>query len=289
MHHPGLHLRDLRFADMGRILLALALLLVVLAGCGDSHLRAASRSGSVVWAVGDGGNGSDEARHVADLIGADRPRRVLYLGDVYETGTAADFRERFATVYGRLVRRMDPTPGNHDWPHHAGGYDPYWRKVKGRRLPHHYAFSVAGWRIVSVNSQTPRDAKQLAFLRRTLAGVKRGCAIVFMHRPRFNAGEHRDEQRDVDPLWRALRGKAAILLSGHDHNLQRFRPVGGTTQYVVGAGGRGRYNVNERDPRLAFSRDTTDGALRLLLKPGLARMSIVAADGRVIDGSTARC
>jgi acid phosphatase type 7 len=274
---------------MSRTPIALVLLLAVLAGCGDDDSQAASRSGAVIWAVGDGGNGTDEARRVADLIGADRPRRVLYLGDVYETGTAADFRERFASVYRSLVGRMDPTPGNHDWPQHAVGYDPYWRKVKARRLPHHYAFSVDGWRIVSVNSQTPRNGKQLAFLRRELAGVKRGCAIVFMHRPRFNAGEHRDEERDVDPLWQALRGKAAILLSGHDHDLQRFRPVGGTTQYVIGAGGRERYDVDEHDPRLAFSRDSTDGALRLRLKPGIARLSIVAANGDVIDRSTARC
>jgi hypothetical protein len=162
-------------------------------------------------------------------------------------------------------------------------------KVKGRRLPHHYALNVDGWRIISVNSQTPRNAKQLAFLRRELAGVRRGCAIVFMHRPRFNAGAHRDEERDVDPLWQALRGKAAILLSGHDYDLQRFRPVSGTTQYVIGAGGRERYDVDAHDPRLAFSRDSTDGALRLRLKPGIARQNIVAADGEVIDRSTARC
>ncbi len=274
---------------MRQATIALVLLLAVLAGCGNDELQAASRSGSIVWAVGDGGNGSDEASRVADLIRADRPRRVLYLGDVYETGTAADFREHFASVYGSLVRRMDPTPGNHEWPHHAVGYDPYWRRVKDRRLPHHYAFRVGGWRIVSVNSQTPRNAQQLAFLRRELAGVKRGCAIVFMHRPRFNAGAHRDEERDVDPLWRALRGRAAILLSGHDHDLQRFRPVGGTTQYVIGAGGRERYDVDEHDPRLAFSRDSTDGALRLRLKPGIARLSIIAVNGDVIDRSTARC
>jgi hypothetical protein len=279
----------LSFVPMSRILLALVLLLGVHAGCGGDDTQAASRAGAVVWAVGDGGNGSDEARQVARLIRADRPRRVLYLGDVYETGTAADFRERFASVYGRLVRRMDPTPGNHEWPQHAVGYDPYWRKVKGRRLPYHYAFSVGGWRIVSVNSQTPRDAKQLAFLRRELAGVKRGCAIVFMHRPRFNAGAHRSEERDVDPLWQVLQGRAAILLSGHDHDLQRFRPVGGTTQYVIGAGGRKRYDVDEHDPRLAFSRDSTDGALRLRLKPRIARLSIVAANGHVIDRSTVRC
>jgi hypothetical protein len=256
---------------------------------GSNDLKGASRAGAIAWAVGDGGDGSAEARRVADLIAGDRPRHVLYLGDVYERGTAADFRQRFAPVYRSLVRRMDPTPGNHDWGHHRVGYDPYWRRVKGRRVPHHYALSVGGWRVISLNSQTPRDRAQLAFLRRELARVKGTCAIAFMHRPRFNAGEHRNEERDVDPLWQALKGKAAILLSGHDHDLQRFKPVDGTVQYVIGAGGRERYSVNAGDPRLAFSDDSTDGALRMRLNAGVARMSIVAANGNVLDRSTVRC
>jgi Calcineurin-like phosphoesterase len=258
-------------------------------GGGGDGLRGASRAGAIVWAVGDGGNGSDQARAVARLIAGDRPSRVLYLGDVYETGTAADFRKRFVTVYGSLARRMDPTPGNHDWPQHAVGYDPYWRTVKGRTLPHHYAFSAGGWRVISLNSETPRDAKQLAFLRRQVARVHGGCAIAFMHRPRFNAGEHHDEERQVDPIWQVLRGKVAILLSGHDHDLQRFKPIAGTVQLVVGAGGRGRYHVDGADPRLAFSDDGTDGALRMQLDPGVARLSIVAANGDVLDRSTVRC
>jgi predicted phosphodiesterase len=271
------------------VLLAGAAAAFALTRGGGGGLKGASRAGAIVWAVGDGGNGSDEARQVADLIAGDRPRRVLYLGDVYETGTAADFRERFATVYGSLARRMDPTPGNHDWGRHAVGYDPYWRRVKGRRMPHHYALSVGGWRVISVNSETPRDRAQLGFLRRELARVDGSCALVFMHRPRFNAGLHRDEQRAVDPLWRELRGKAAILLSGHDHDLQRFKPVDGTVQLVIGAGGRERYRVKQGDRRLAFARNGVDGALRMRLNPGVAQLSIVAANGDVLDRSTVHC
>ena len=256
---------------------------------GGSDLKSASRTGTIVWAVGDGANGSDQARQVAGLIAGDRPRRVLYLGDVYERGTAAEFRDHFATVYGSLARRMDPTPGNHDWGDHAVGYDPYWRKLKGRRLPHHYAFSAGGWRIISLNSETPRDGAQLAFLRRELARAKGGCALAFLHRPRFNAGLHRDEERDVEPIWRVLRGKVAILLSGHDHNFQRFKPVAGTVQLIAGAGGRGRYHVNGGDRRLAFSDDGSYGALRMQLIAGRARLSMVAASGDVLDRSTVRC
>ena len=157
----------------------------VVLSCGDPP-SAAPRTGSIVWAVGDGGNGSDEARTLERVIARDNPRRVLYLGDVYEHGTATDFRKRFETVYGPLAARMDPTPGNHDWPNHATGYDPYWRKIKGHRLPHHYAFSLSGWRIISLNSETPDNAAQLRFARRQVKG--RRCVLAFMHRPRFNAG-----------------------------------------------------------------------------------------------------
>ncbi len=272
--------------------LLLALLLAaatLLLSCGSSGGTAAPRAGAIVWAVGDGGNGSDEARKVAKMIAADRPRRVLYLGDVYETGTATDFKQRFATVYSALAPRMDPTPGNHDWPNHATGYDPYWRKIKGRRLPHQYAYTLSGWRIISLNSETPNDAGQLHYLRRQLARSSSTCVIAFMHRPRFNAGLHRDQQRDVDAIWQELRGRARLLLSGHDHDFQRFKVVDGTTQLVIGAGGRERYKVNGSDRRLAFSNDRSDGALRMQLQPGRANLRIVRADGRVLDRSSVRC
>jgi acid phosphatase type 7 len=273
------------------LLVAIALLLgaAVVAIARDHDAPRLSRTGTIVWAVGDGGNGSAEAKRVARTIAADRPRRVLYLGDVYEHGTARDFKRRFATVYGSLAGRMEPTPGNHDWPNHATGYAPYWRAVKGRRVPYRYALSLGGWRIISLNSQTPDSAAQLRFLRSQIARAKTTCVLAFMHRPRFNAGEHRGEQRDVEAIWKALRGRATLLLAGHDHDFQRFKPVDGVTQIVAGAGGRERYRVDAGDPRLAFSDDTSDGALRMQLQPGRARLQIVRADGRVLDRSTVSC
>ena len=274
-----------------RALLLVAALAATLAGCGDADPAPSqpSRSGTIVWAVGDGANGSEEARGVARLIAADRPSRVLYLGDVYEHGTAGEFREHFTGVYGSLARRMDPTPGNHDWGNHPVGYDPYWRRVKGRAVPYHYAFNAGAWRFISLNSQTPDDPGQLDFLRRELRRATSTCVLAFMHRPRFTAGKHEDEQQAVEPLWRGLRGRAALLVSGHDHNLQRFRRIGGTVQFVIGAGGRSHYDVDEGDDRLAFSDDRADGALRMQLQPGRAELRIVRADGRVLDRSTVRC
>lgn len=256
---------------------------------GVAFPSAADRSApATIWAVGDGANGSDDARRLARRIAADRPSRVLYLGDVYETGTASNFRDHFAGVYGGLAPIIAPTPGNHDWGNHEVGYDPFWRGITGRPTPRWYAFTIGGWRIVSVNSEEPDEPAQLRFLDRELARRADRCAIVFLHRPRMNAGLHGDAD-EVEPIWSRARGRAALVLAGHDHNLQRFAPVDGTTQFVVGAGGRERYGVDESDPRLAFARDDVDGALRLRLRPGRADLRIVTAAGVVVDRSSATC
>lgn len=242
---------------------------------------------AVVWAVGDGADGSDAARRVAARILANRPRRVLYLGDVYESGSPADFRERFATVYGGLARITAPTPGNHDWPAHPEGYDAYWRSVTGAPTPPWYAFTIGGWRIVSLNSETPDNADQLSWLDGELRRNDGNCMLAFWHRPRFSAGRHGD-QDSTAPLWDALRGQAAIVVSGHDHDLQRFRPRDGIVQFVAGAGGRHRYSV-AADSRLAFASDTVDGALRLSLAPGRAAAEFIAANGSTLDRTTVAC
>jgi hypothetical protein len=269
---------------------------LALAGCGGGGSApglgeldpAAPDRGVVVWAVGDGGADGEHERRVARLIAGDDPAHVLYLGDVYDTGTPEEFRA-FADVYGPLVKRMWPTPGNHEWGNHATGYDPFWRETLGRPLPHRYERRAGGWTLLSVNSETPDDPRQLSWLADRATSGGGTCRIAFWHRPRFNAGKHRNEEIATDTLWGAVAGRVAIVLSGHDHDLQRFHAVDGTAQYIAGAGGRSHYDVNEGDPRLAFSDDTTDGALRITLMRRSAELQFVAADGTILDRSTVAC
>jgi len=274
---------------MGLRCAAVLVCALTLGACGKGERAPADPSReTIVWAVGDGGSSSDPARRVAALIAHDEPDHVIYLGDVYENGTRAEFESNFAAVYGDLVDRMWPTPGNHEWANRAEGYAPFWREVLGERLPYHYAREAGGWEVLSANSLTPDNQGQLAWLRRR-AAAGGDCRIVFWHHPRMNAGEHRDETGKVTALWDAIAGHARILLSGHDHNLQRFLTVDGTAQYVSGAGGHSRYGVDREDPHLAFADDGTEGALRIALRPGRADLRFVAADGTVLDKSTLTC
>lgn len=271
-------------------LLALVAAGTILAACGEQRAPApAAQGGAVtVWAVGDGATGSDDARALGERIAADRPARLLYLGDVYPDGTREDFEERYDPVYGALAAVTEPTPGNHEWPTRAQGYVPYWTEAKGRRPPEFYAFELAGWQLISLNSEAPHggDSAQVAYLRaqRRRAGT---CRLAFWHRPRFSAGDYGEE--DVGPLWDALRGHAALVLNGHDHNTQRFAPRDGITQIVAGAGGANLYPVDEAEPGLAWSNDSDIAALRLTLRRGRADYAVVTADGRTLDRGRVRC
>jgi len=219
-----------------------------------------------------------------------RPTRVLYLGDVYESGTAADFRSNFTGTFGARKRRTLPTPGNHDWPNHAEGYDPYWATVTGRRPPSFYAVHTAGWQLLSLNSEEPLGpgSAQVRWLRSRLSG-QGTCRLAFWHRPRYSAGQRHGDQPDVAPLWNAVRGRAALVVNGHEHDMQQLRPQAGTTPLVSGAGGRGHYSVDRQDRRVAWANDRDYGALRVDLRPGSARFAFVAAGGRELRRGSVAC
>jgi hypothetical protein len=250
-----------------------------------------SKRRATVWAVGDGADGGERARRVADVIARSRPDRVLYLGDVYDQGTAEEYAENYRPLYGRFDRITAPTPGNHEWPRHEEGYDPYWRKANPR-LPRDrrwYSFKTAGWEIISLNSQEEHaeGTPQQRWAERAVREPGT-CRIAFWHRPFLNAGRHGD-QADVEPLWNTVRDHAVLVLSGHDHNLQHFKRTEGMVQLVAGAGGHGFYPSNENDPRLVWDEDDEAGAVRLELRRGLARFSFVNEDGRTLHRGRVRC
>lgn len=285
-----------------RRLLALALTALVAAcGGGDGGVPAApderhgfpsvprSADAVKVWAIGDGANGSASSRALAEMVARDEPDLVLYTGDVYDQGTAEEFETNVRSPYGPLLERMLPTPGNHDWPNRAQGYDPFWESVTGKPTPHYYAVRAGGWDILSLNSEgevAPGDAQTRWVERQTRQGGT--CRLAFWHRPRFSAGSHGD-QESSDPLWIAVRDRVALVVNGHEHNLQRFPLYQGVVQLISGAGGKDHYEVDDADTRPAFTDDDVDGGVRLTLRRDSAAYEFVAVDGRVLDAGRVPC
>ena len=214
----------------------------------------------MLWALGDSDR-TAAGRAVARQVGKAPFDRLLYLGDVYDSGTAKEYRRRYHPILGRFAKRTAPTPGNHEWGNRETGYDPYWRRAHGSAPPSYYAFRAGGWQILSLNSQAPHDegSAQVRWLKDQVR-AEGTCRLAFWHEPRYSAGPHGD-QRGVAPFVEALRDRAALTLTGHDHGLQRFEPLHGITHIVSGAGGRHLYGVEE-DPLLAFADGDTYGAVR---------------------------
>jgi hypothetical protein len=276
----------LKAGTLLRAVIALALALALAASL------AAAAQAEVLWAVGDGAVPGDDDDALAARVQSEGLDRLLYLGDVYESGTAAEFQTRYAPGFGRFKPVTSPTPGNHEWANRAQGYEPYWGELAPRNDGGHwYSYDYADWHIVSLNSEesTSASSRQAAWLRQDLARYDGTCTIAFWHKPRFSAGSHGDSPA-TQPLWDALAGHAVMVLSGHDHNYQRLKPVAGITQFVVGSGGRHEnVTVNPKDTRLAYYNDTSVAALRLQLSAGLARRVLVGKSGGRYDTGSTSC
>ena len=80
---------------------------------------------------------------VASMVAARRVDRLLYLGDVYESGTEHEFQANYDAVYHRFDAITAPTIGNHEWPNVATGYVPYWTAARGKPPPLWYAFAAS--------------------------------------------------------------------------------------------------------------------------------------------------
>lgn len=245
-----------------------------------------------VWAVGDGGDGGSNARRVAALIARDPPDRFFYLGDVYDGETLAEYNAEYGDVFGRFDRVAAPTPGNHEWPVHENGYDRYWQLTKAQPQPPWYDFTLAGWQVFSLNSEANHSSgsPQVRWLKQRLDGSPQfgNCRLGFWHRPFFSAGKYQGEGGDLAPFWNALRGRARLVLSAHDHNMQRFAPRDGITQLIAGSGGHGRYPVGDA-PGLEFANDSDYGALRLELRRGRAKFAFFSIDGERLDSGQVSC
>jgi len=264
----------------------------------------------VVAAVGDGVDGRGGILEVADMIAAWNANLLLYLGDVYERGSPAEFVNYWggqSGPMGRFTAITNPTPGNHEYQldPEASGYFDFWDNV-----PHSYAVTAGGWRIISIDTNRQYrgrgpTSRQYGWLRDELRANADRCTLVFAHHPRFTAGEHMAEGDAIASLWSLMVAEGADLyLSGHEHNYQRWEPLDGSgapsatglTQIIAGTGGMSRYPVTD-DPRLVRSFDGVEsalGAVRIVLAPTEARLEYRATDpvdprGRLLDAATIPC
>jgi hypothetical protein len=266
------------------VLLALAAASCSLALAGPAYAQ-------TVWAVGDGADSGTQDDALAAQIQGSGVDKFLYLGDVYETGTAQEFNDYYNPGFGRMKSITDPTPGNHEYPNRAQGYDPYWGPAfEQPNGGHYYSFDFGGFHFVSLDSEEDSSggSAQVAWLRRDLALYPGTCTIAFSHRPRYSAGPQWNTT-SMEAPWQALSGHAVMLLSGHVHNYQRHFPNRGLTQFVVGTGGHEVSSPDRLDPRIARAYGGVVGALRLRLLLGAVTYQFIGNGGQLLDSGQIEC
>jgi hypothetical protein len=103
---------------------------------------------TVVYALGDGADGSAVSRALATYVTSQNPDRFFYLGDVYETGTAVEFANNYEPLYGALAAKTDPVLGNHESGNRSSGYYPYSQGKRGwtqEQAKHRSYVDASGW------------------------------------------------------------------------------------------------------------------------------------------------
>lgn len=229
---------------------------------------------------------------------------VLALGDLaYPRGTAADFARCYEPTWGHFKSRTLPVPGNHDYKiPGAAAYFAYFGARAGKPGKGYYSVDLPGWHIVALNSNIDSgpDSEQLKWLQTDLAGNRQSCILAFWHHPRFTSGYHGDTA-GVAAMWETLYASGAgIVLSGHEHNYERFAPLDakgnpderrGIRSFVVGTGGAKPYDlIRARHEHSEAWYGQGWGVLRLRLYPGRYEWEFLpAGSGTFRDAGAGEC
>ena len=273
-------------------LLVVALSLLLLPACADDEARPSAQSTSttesereerpgIVLVAGDVAlceRPEDEA--TAEVVAAalaEHPDAVVAVaGDLaYDSGTATEFSNCYEPSWGRFKEKTRPAPGNHEYgTQYAAGYFGYWGSAAGEKSKGWYSYDVGPWHVVAINSNCNQegvggcglDSEQGRWLAADLVANAGKCTLGYWHHPRFSSGYHGTDEK-MEPLWRiAVTGGMDVIVNGHDHHYERFAPVDGTRQFVVGTGGAWRYPVVTAEQGSEVRHSGTPGVLQLTLR-----------------------
>jgi 3',5'-cyclic AMP phosphodiesterase CpdA len=217
-----------------------------------------------------------EAAHPADLL--------LTLGDNDYTESPPAFRQNWKDAFGWLGAagvEVRGTLGNHDVHVDGGRYELDPLNMPAKR----YERSLPGLDLFVLNSNSVGD-RQTAWLKQHLAASTAKWKVVSFHHPAYTCGGYLSNPAVLSrwvPLFRQY--GVQLVLSGHDHNYQRFAPSHGVTYLVHGGGGQELYSLRSCPagyPRRAFARKS-HGFLDLVVRPNTLRVRAVNLSGHAID------
>ncbi|MBA2384167.1 MAG: hypothetical protein H0V68_05835 [Actinobacteria bacterium] len=250
---------------------------------------------------------SGNSKAVRDVIAAANPEIVLGLGD-FQYENIDTISNGFDLLYGAKPNGLWPLFRTTAGPTHdvSSCTDTRYADYFGRPAMSGYSFDLGAWHIIQLPSASYRygcgTASVLSWLKNDLASSTTRCTLAFWHEPYWTrpTSEHPTRTSAVRPWVQALYdANAELILSGHQHNYQRFAPqtpddqldpARGIRSFIVGTGGIGTYGFTGSAANLETSDATTYGALKLTLSDGSYDFQFVrAAGGTFTDSGTGTC
>jgi hypothetical protein len=254
--------------------------------------------------------GAGDIADCRDLSGAEAtaklllkiPGTVMAVGDLaYPDGTAENFK-CYDRTWGREKMRTRPAPGNHEF-HSAGAasYFKYFGDSAGDPSKGYYSYELGSWHIVVLNSECGEaggcgaGAEQEKWLRKDLADYPAACTLAYFHKPLFSSGGAHGDDLLMKPLWEALyQGGADVVVNGHDHDYERFRPqtpdgkadlVRGIRECVVGTGGKNHRPFGLPHANSEIRNADAFGVLKLTLMKGKYAWEFLPEHGKTFTDS----
>ena len=246
----------------------------------------ASAGNPVITAAGDIADPDPTAatEATAALITSIEPTVALTLGDnAYPEGALDDYLDGYDPTWGAFLSTTRPAIGNHEYESSetAEGYFQYF----GSSSPgSYYSFNVGTWHLISLDSNCEKvggctpGTPQHEWLSADLAADPGKCTLAYWHHPRWSSGTVHGNSSQVAPFMDLLYDAGAdVVLSGHEHNYERFAPQTpdgaldperGIVEFVVGTGGHSLYPLGTPDPNSLVRSSASFGVLRMTLRPG---------------------
>ncbi len=190
-------------------------------------------------ALGDTGTGGAAQLAIARRMSAEPFDLMLFLGDIaYDDGTPSQLESRFFAVYRDFLRYVPayPAMGNHE--RHTRKGAPYLEAFVLPEPERYYSFDWGDVHFVATDT-THRDAAQLTWLDADLTKNKLPWVIVYGHHPMYT-NSLRGPQEGIRAAFAEIvqRHRVDLVVTGHEHQYERFRISG--VNYVVSGGGGGQ-------------------------------------------------
>jgi hypothetical protein len=236
--------------------------------------------------IGDNGNGNPEQYEVGRQMAAARARfpfeLVIMLGDnLLGRQQPEDFVLKFERPYAPLLEAgvtFQAALGNHDVQTNRfyKGFN-----MNGERY-YTYARKHVRFFVLDTNQM---EAKQLAWLDKSLGESKDAWKICYFHHPLYSdGGRHGSDVQLrvlIEPLL--LKHGVDVVFASHDHVYERLTPQKGITYFIEGSSGQLRKGDVRRSAMTAAAFDQDQTFMLVEINRDQMHFEAISRSGRIVD------